>query len=241
MPWPVDDLSTAGVDSGTDRPPRAEFFKLFQRVKTVIAGRGTQDGVASLDGRRRVPDAELGRGVAGGVAALDASGRVPDAQLPPQPEPAQQVPTGTILAFAGVRPSGMAGLPGRRRQPRDLSRALRRHRHPLRPRRRRHHLQPAGPPGPLPLRRRRRCRRGQHRRRGRAHPYGGRNARPRPRARRRAPGRRQPAHRATSSSAPPATVDVIPSNDTYGVRASGGGQPHNNVPPYVEINYIVRT
>ena len=72
MPWPTDDLSTAGVDSGTDRPPRAEFFKLFQRVKTIIAGRGSADGVASLDGRRRVPDAELGRGVAGGVAPSTA-------------------------------------------------------------------------------------------------------------------------------------------------------------------------
>ena len=67
MPWPTDDLSTAGVDSGADRPPRAEFFKLFQRVKTIIAGRGSADGVASLDG----------------------AGRVPSAQLPPQPTPPQ--------------------------------------------------------------------------------------------------------------------------------------------------------
>ena len=106
MPWPTDDLSTAGVDSGTDRPPRAEFFKLFQRVKTIIAGRGSADGVASLDGRRRVPDAELGRGVAGGVAALDGAGRVPSAQLPPQPTPPQAVPPGTIAMHAGARPNG---------------------------------------------------------------------------------------------------------------------------------------
>ena len=48
MPWPVDDLSTAGVDSGRDRPPRAEFFKLFQRVKAIIAR-------ARHGGRRRLP------------------------------------------------------------------------------------------------------------------------------------------------------------------------------------------
>ena len=107
MPWPVDDLSTAGVDSGADRPPRAEFFKLFQRVKTVIAGRGTTDGVASLDDRRRVPDVELGRAVAGGVAALDASGRVPAAQLPPPPALPDAVPVGTIIMYGGVvRPTG---------------------------------------------------------------------------------------------------------------------------------------
>ena len=100
MPWPADDLSTADVDSGADKPPRAEFFKLFQRVKAVIAGRGTAEGIASLDARRRVPDAELGRGIAGGVAALDGQGRVPQAQLPPQPVPVLWKP-GDIKVHAG--------------------------------------------------------------------------------------------------------------------------------------------
>ena len=112
MSWPVDDLSTAGVDSGTDRPPRAEFFKLFQRVKTIIAGRGTVDGVASLDGRRRVPDTELGRGVAGGVASLDGSGQVPAAQLPPPPAPPPAVPVGTVAMHAGARPGGWLNCNG---------------------------------------------------------------------------------------------------------------------------------
>ena len=101
MPWPTDDLSTAGVDSGADRPPRAEFFKLFQRVKTMIAARGAIDGVARLDGRRRVPDAELGRGVANGVAALDGAGIVPAAQLPPPPAIPDAVPVGTVAMWAG--------------------------------------------------------------------------------------------------------------------------------------------
>ena len=65
MPWPPDDISTAGVNSDQDRPPRAEFFKVFQHIRTMIQARGNVDGVAALDSRRRVPDSELGRGVAG--------------------------------------------------------------------------------------------------------------------------------------------------------------------------------
>ena len=100
MPWPADDLSTDGVDSGADKPPRAEFFKLFQRVKAIVAARGTADGIASLDSRRRVPDAELGRAVAGGVASLDGSGRVPAAQLD-LPAPPRVWQSGDIKVHAG--------------------------------------------------------------------------------------------------------------------------------------------
>ena len=190
MPWPTDDLSTAGVDSGTDRPPRAEFFKLFQRVKTIIAGRGSADGVASLDGRRRVPDAELGRGVAGGVAALDGAGRVPSAQLPPQPTPPQAVPPGTIAMHAGARPNGwltcngsavsratypdLFAVIGTTYGPGDGSTTFN-----LPDLRDRFALgATSNPPGR------------RDRRRGDAHPHGGRNADAWPRSRRRAPGRR---------------------------------------------------
>ena len=47
-----------------------------------------------------MPDAELGRGIAAGVAALDGQGRVPQAQLPPQPVPVLWKP-GDLKVHAG--------------------------------------------------------------------------------------------------------------------------------------------
>ena len=101
MPWPQDDLVTDDLDSGSDRPPRAEFFKLFQRVKTIIAARGEVNGIPILDSRGRIPATQVGRGVAGGVASLGSDGMVPASQLPPAQTPAQQVPPGTLAMWAG--------------------------------------------------------------------------------------------------------------------------------------------
>ena len=81
MPWPADDLSTDDLDSQNDTPPRAEFLKLVQRVKAIIAGRGTADGIASLGAGGKVPDAQLARALANGVASLDGTTKVPNAQL----------------------------------------------------------------------------------------------------------------------------------------------------------------
>ena len=107
MPWPVDDLTTVDVNAGTDRPPRAEFFKLIERVRTIIQGRSTAEGVAGLDSRGRLFDREMGRGVPHGVASLDANGRVPAAQLPPPPSATVTAPPGTISLYAGLlTPSG---------------------------------------------------------------------------------------------------------------------------------------
>ncbi len=81
MSWPTDDISTDSVDSNTDTPDRAEFFKLFTRVKEMLSARGVADGIAGLDTNSKVPDAQLGRGQANGVAALDNATKVPNAQL----------------------------------------------------------------------------------------------------------------------------------------------------------------
>ena len=95
MPWPVDNLSTDALDSAQDQPPRAEFLKGWRRLKMIIAARGTADGVASLDADARVPGAQLGRSAANGVAALAADGRVPSDQM------RSTLPIGTVVDYAG--------------------------------------------------------------------------------------------------------------------------------------------
>ena len=90
MTWPTDDISTSALDSQNDRPPRAEFFKLFQRVKTIIAGRGRAGGVASLGANGKIPDGQLppsalqsvNLGSPNGAASLDGNGDVPLNQIP---------------------------------------------------------------------------------------------------------------------------------------------------------------
>ena len=70
MPWPRDDLVTDDLDSGSDRPPRAEFFKLFERVKAIIGAHGEVNGVPILDSRGRIPAAQIGRGIAEWLGGL---------------------------------------------------------------------------------------------------------------------------------------------------------------------------
>ena len=82
MSWPTDNLSTSGLDAGSDTPPRATFLAMCQAIKAIIAARGANGGVASLGAGGKVPDAQLGRGSAGGVASLGSDGRVPGTQLP---------------------------------------------------------------------------------------------------------------------------------------------------------------
>ena len=82
MTWSAADLSTDALDAGTDTPPRAQFLRLFQIVKALLAARGTAGGVAGLDTSGYVPDAQTGRAAANGTAPLDANALLPRLHLP---------------------------------------------------------------------------------------------------------------------------------------------------------------
>lgn len=57
--WPQDNLSTDGVDQGTDKPPRAMFKSLIETVKAMLAARGQAAGVCELNDDARIPVARL--------------------------------------------------------------------------------------------------------------------------------------------------------------------------------------
>ena len=60
-PWPTDNITTVNVDAPTDDPSqaRAEIYTTMQRVKDIIAARGSASGVASLDASSLVPLANI--------------------------------------------------------------------------------------------------------------------------------------------------------------------------------------
>ena len=103
MTWPIDDLSTESLDAQSDRPSRLEFFKIFQRVKSIIRARGRARGIASLGPDGKIPVAQLPQaalqsaelGVPNGAASLDGNGDVPLQQIP-----------GTIARLGSPRFSG---------------------------------------------------------------------------------------------------------------------------------------
>ena len=61
MPWPSSSVSTSNVDSGSDNPAlaRADILAAIQALNVMIAGRGSVDGVASLDSGGLIPSAQL--------------------------------------------------------------------------------------------------------------------------------------------------------------------------------------
>ena len=81
MAWPTTRISTNGLESQSDTPPRRTFLTMARAVQGILSSRAAADGVASLNSSGRVPAAQLGQGRAGGVASLNSSGRVPVAQL----------------------------------------------------------------------------------------------------------------------------------------------------------------
>lgn len=61
MAWPTDDINLTNTDQGTDSPAlaRTDINITQQRLKEVIAGRGTADGVCELDASALVPLSRL--------------------------------------------------------------------------------------------------------------------------------------------------------------------------------------
>lgn len=61
MAWPTDDISTTLLDQGADSAAsaRAQILTVAQRVKDVIAGRNTANGIAPLDAGSKVPTANI--------------------------------------------------------------------------------------------------------------------------------------------------------------------------------------
>ncbi len=61
MAWPTDTITTTYLDAGTDDPSlaRAEIKTVADKVKDVIAGRGTTSGVCDLDASGYVPSSRL--------------------------------------------------------------------------------------------------------------------------------------------------------------------------------------
>ncbi len=98
MSWPTDNISTASVDSQADRPDRRAFLTVFRALKAVIGAKGRPNGLAELDGNRKIFVDQLRRNEAGGVAPLNSDRKVPVANLPGD---IAGVPVGAILPYCG--------------------------------------------------------------------------------------------------------------------------------------------
>ena len=99
--WPLlTDIDTSSLDSQTDRPNRRHFLNAFQALWSVVRAKGRANGLAELDGNRKVYGNQIGRDEANGVAPLNAQRKVPVANLPDF----AGVPVGGIIPYAGGGP-----------------------------------------------------------------------------------------------------------------------------------------
>lgn len=106
MAWPIDDLNTSGTDQGTDTPPRAMFNTLITRVKELIAGRGTANGICELDASSQVPISRIPDiGSANGICDLDGSTKVPVGYIPTLPS--SIFPFNTGGTYSWTSPDGV--------------------------------------------------------------------------------------------------------------------------------------
>ncbi|MEY2653136.1 MAG: hypothetical protein RLZZ524_163, partial [Pseudomonadota bacterium] len=61
MAWPTDDITTTYLDAASDSAAsaRVELYRVASRVKDIIAGRNTSNGIAPLDAGSKVPVANI--------------------------------------------------------------------------------------------------------------------------------------------------------------------------------------
>jgi hypothetical protein len=70
MSWgTLGNVTTNNLDSSADDPSqaRAELYNALVELQAVISGRGTADGVASLDGTGKIPNTQLPNTITSGV------------------------------------------------------------------------------------------------------------------------------------------------------------------------------
>ncbi len=65
-----------------DAPSNGDFNRIEGNIKHIMDLKGVANGLATLNGNKKIPMAELLAGVAGGLATLGSNGKVPQEQLP---------------------------------------------------------------------------------------------------------------------------------------------------------------
>ena len=65
-----------------DAPSNGDFNRIEGNIKHIMDLKGVANGLATLNGNKKIPMAELLAGVAGGLATLGNNGKVPKIQLP---------------------------------------------------------------------------------------------------------------------------------------------------------------